>query len=249
MRTLIILGAVLIVLLILGRWFTKTPPQKISAMLKKALLYGGAALLLALVVTGRAHWIFAFVAGALPFAQRAFTAWKAIKFFQNMRGPKPAAGNAGNTGNVSRIQTQFLRMELDHDSGRMSGTVLEGRFKGQHLEDLGFASLIAVLQECRVASDTDSERLLETYLERLHKERWEKFRENRNPNQKPGNTAAELSTEEAYELLGLEPGASAEEIRKAHRRLMQKLHPDRGGSDYLAARINLAKDVLLKNRH
>ena len=54
-----------------------------------------------------------------------------------------------------------------------------------------------------------------------------------------------MSREEAYEVLGLQPGAAEADIRDAHRRLMRGAHPDAGGSDWLAARINQARDVLL----
>jgi len=54
-----------------------------------------------------------------------------------------------------------------------------------------------------------------------------------------------MSRDEAYEVLGLHPGASETDIKEAHRRLMRGAHPDAGGSDWLAARINQARDILL----
>lgn len=62
--------------------------------------------------------------------------------------------------------------------------------------------------------------------------------------QTPGQNG-KMSQKEALDILGLKPGASREQILQAHKRIMQKLHPDRGGSDHLAAQINRAKDALL----
>jgi DnaJ domain len=129
-----------------------------------------------------------------------------------------------SAGQTSRVVTAFLEMELDHDSGAIRGRVLDGKHKGTALDDLNVATLIGLLREI----DEDSRRLLAAYLDR------------RQPHWR------EQATGEAYQILGIQPGASAEEITRAHRSLMKKLHPDQGGSTYLAARINEAKEVLMR---
>jgi hypothetical protein len=151
-------------------------------------------------------------------------------------------------GQTSTVGTAFLRMTLDHDTGRMEGTILRGRFAGMRLEELGQANLLALLRECR-AEDEEGARLLEAYLDRVHPEwRDELAGERAGGGSGAGgrSTSGDMSVEEAYAILGLSSGADAEAIKEAHRRLMVKLHPDHGGSDYLATKINRARDVLLR---
>ena len=156
---------------------------------------------------------------------------------------RPPAG-----GQTSTVATPFLRMTLDHDTGSMTGTVLRGTFSGMRIEELRPADLLALLRECR-AEDEEGARLLEAYLDRIHPDWRDELAGGRASGGSGGSSArpssSDMTVEEAYAILGLAPGADAEAIREAHRRLMVKLHPDHGGSDYLATKINRARDVLL----
>ena len=147
-------------------------------------------------------------------------------------------------GQVSRVRSNFLEVALDHDTGKMTGTITAGRFQGTPLDSLEVSSLVGLLGEF----DAESRDLLAAYLDR----RQPRWRENLEDGAAAGRSGAarsgKMTDEEAYQILGLQPGASAEEIGRAHRGLMKKLHPDQGGSTYLAARVNEAKDVLLR-RH
>jgi len=149
-------------------------------------------------------------------------------------------------GQTSTVATPFLRMTLDHDTGSMTGTILRGHFSGMRVEELGSADLLALLRECR-AEDEEGARLLEAYLDRVHPD-WRDELAGERPGGSSGRTrpnGGDMTVEEAYAILCLSPGADVEAIKEAHRRLMVKLHPDHGGSDYLATKINRARDVLL----
>ena len=146
-------------------------------------------------------------------------------------------------GQVSRVRSAFVEMELDHDTGAMRGTILAGHHEGKALDALDLTTLLSLLPEI----DAESRALLAAYLDR----REPGWREHAQGDAAAGSGAArsgKMTEEEAYQILGLHPGASAEEIGRAHRTLMKKLHPDQGGSTYLAAQINEAKEVLLR-RH
>ena len=150
-----------------------------------------------------------------------------------------------SAGQVSRVRSAFVEMELDHDTGTMRGRILAGRHEGAALDALDVATLAGFLPDI----DEESRALLMAYLDR-REPRW---RENAQADATAGSgrrgwSTGKMTEEEAYQILGVQPGASAEDIGLAHRSLMKKLHPDQGGSTYLAARVNEAKDVLLR-RH
>jgi len=150
-------------------------------------------------------------------------------------------------GSTSRVRSRLLEMTLDHDTGAIEGSVLAGAFAGQQLASLDAARLRDLLSECH-ASDPDGVRLLEAYLDRRFPGWREDARKEEPPRSRGQSTSNAMTPEEAYQILNLKPGATPDEIRQAHRALMKKLHPDQGGSTYLAARVNQAKDLLLRRR-
>ncbi len=146
-------------------------------------------------------------------------------------------------GKRSTVRSAALEMELDHDTGGLEGLVLAGRFEGRVLGEMDQNELLALRLD--LAPDPESLQLLETYLDGRFPA-WRQDADADVGDRQAGAPASGPMTEkEAYQILGLEPGAGAADIRKAHRRLMQRLHPDLGGSSFLAARINEAKDFLL----
>jgi hypothetical protein len=151
-------------------------------------------------------------------------------------------GKSKTPGQKSRVATSLLAMELDHDSGGMDGEVLNGALKGRKLSSLTQQELITFHGICRSAGD-QSLPLYEAWLDRAQPE-WRQAWGGGGAKSAAAAGGA-MSKEEAYAVLGLKPGATADDVRTAHKRLMKDFHPDRGGSDYLAAKINAAKDILL----
>lgn len=160
-------------------------------------------------------------------------------------GPWGGGRARKSQGQTSRIVTDHLEMELDHDTGEMRGRVLKGLFADRNIESLTPADMALLWQDCRI-TDPQSAQIIEAYLDRVHATwRDDVARGESKMGRGPGGR---MTPKEAIEILGLAPGASEDEIRSAHRDLMLKLHPDRGGSTYLAAKINEAKDVALASR-
>jgi len=248
----LILVAAVIGLVLWGlHWLRRTPPQRVAATLRKAALYGGIGLLLVLVLTGRLNPLIAALAAAVPALVRMANLLRLLPLAQQVLrslGLLGAAGamGGGGGGPTSSIGTRFLDMTLEHATGRMDGTVLDGPLTGRRLSDLPLESLLTLLAQCR-AQDPQSATILETYLDR---ERGDAWRDQDSGSAagagQPLGTGGRMDRDEALRILGLAEGASDDQVRDAHRRLMQRFHPDRGGSDYLAAKINEAKRLLLR---
>jgi DnaJ domain len=227
--------AALVVLLFVGRQFALANPHRLAGALRKA---GGVA---AIAAAG-----FLILRGALPLAVPL-----AVFGFSLLRpgglgfgGPFGSGSRA--PGQTSRIKTDRIEMELDHDSGHMDGECLTGRFAGRKLSTLSDREVMELLAELHQEGAAEAA-VMEAYLDwRLPEWRGQDSRSRaRAESGKRRRGSGRMTVEEAYDVLGLSPNASQEEIKQAHRRLMMKLHPDQGGSNYLAARINEAKDVLL----
>jgi DnaJ-like protein len=148
-------------------------------------------------------------------------------------------------GQTSRVRSQFLDMTLDHDSGELRGQIIAGPYAGQALEKLNLTQLTSMIS----GLDAESVSLLESYLDRRFPAWRQDAQGNTAGRQSRAPTGSKMTDEEAYQILGLEPGAGRDEIGRAHRALMKKLHPDQGGSTYLAARVNEAKDTLLRTHN
>lgn len=217
------------------RWFANANPARMAASGRLSLFVGGLALAAVLTLTGR-------IGLGLPLAVVLFYLYGKGVFGRPSKAPRKPAGGAGGR-RKSMVRSAALEMELDHETGRMSGRVLAGTFEGRDLDTLDPAALGRLAQE--ISADPESRSLLEVYLDR-RMPRWrEHVKADAAAGQRGATHAGPMSEEEAYQILGLSKGAGEPEIRAAHRRLMKKVHPDQGGSTFLAARINEAKDRLL----
>ena len=212
------------------RMLATAQPAQIRTVMRKAA--GGGLIVVSAVLAMR---------GAMQIAGPLFVL--GLGMFTNVAAMmKPGAFWKKPVGQKSTVKTSVLEMELDHDTGAMDGTVLAGPLAGQKLSALGLEQISALHAQCVSAGD-QSAALLDAWLQRAHPE----FR---SQGTKQGGGAAnsgsgKMTREEALALLGLRGAPSADEIKSAHRKMMKQFHPDLGGTDYLAAKINAAKDTLL----
>jgi hypothetical protein len=241
MARLLLFLVVAVGLYFIGRWLFRQPPRVLWQTIAIVFALG----LLLLVVTGRAHWLAALFAALLPFLRGLFALLVTnLPLLRRILAGAQARKSSAQPkqGQASTVQSEYIRMTLDHDSGEIDGEILAGRFTGRRLAELDLEELLELLREC--AHDEDSAAMLQAYLDRVHGDAW-RDRAGAREQRRAETSADDMSREEALQVLGLEGNPGEAEIIEAHRRLIQKLHPDRGGSAYLAARINQAKDRLL----
>lgn len=241
-------AAAFLFLILFGiRWFSRQSPQDIARHLRRLPLYIGAGLLILLAARGRLSWLIAAIGSAFAVLPRLLPLLQHLpivaRLYQRYKTGR-TAGEGPKPGQTSQVESRYVRMNLNHASGEIDGVILAGGFKGKRLSDLTLAQAIELLQECRT-QDEESARLIQAFLDRVHGEAWHAQANAESTRGTGTSSSISMTRGEAYEILGLESGASDDEVVTAHRRLMQKFHPDRGGSDYLAVKINQAKDLLL----
>ena len=223
--------ALAVVLLVL-HGFSKANPKNVVIVLKAT---GGVGALAGAAILGaRGRIDLAVTFGIIGLSLLGWLPWSVPGFGQRTQK---------STGQVSRVRAAFVEMELEHDTGAMRGTILAGPHVGRSLDALEVATLMSFLPDI----DEESRALLMAYLDR-REPTWREHAQ-AGATAGPGSwSTGKMTEEEAYQILGLAPGASVDDVGRAHRTLMKKLHPDQGGSTYLAARVNEAKDVLTR-RH
>ena len=228
-------------------WSSKTisASSKLIAFLT-AVLAGG---ILLLVASGRLHWIAGAVAALFPFLRRGISLLRWLPFLSqigNWSRPsgRPTAG-ADNSGTQTvESSTNELHMRLNQATGDIFGRVLKGEFSDKQLSELSEDELLKLYESLQ---ESDSRRMLETYLDRYHPHLRSTHEDHSGANTSSGHhsRSGEMSVERALQILGLQSGATRDSVVDAHRRLMQRLHPDKGGSHFLAAELNRAKKVLI----
>ena len=234
---MLLLGLVAVALLWwLAKAYTRSDTKALAKSLKT--LAGIAALGAAVLMGVKGRFDMALLLGG-------FGAWALGWNALNLPGPWRKFQQA--TGRFSRIRSAMIEMEIDHATGAVEGSILVGALAGRRLSSIDPEALRRLYDEC-CAHDPQGVPLLEAYFDR----RFAGWRENaqgdRDTRTRTHAHSGVMTKEEAYQILGLQPDASLDEIRKAHRTLMKKLHPDQGGTAYLAARVNEAREVLL-GRH
>lgn len=230
----IVLALVVLAVGALGiAWFLRANPSALARGMRRVLFALGI-----IAVGGFLIFGLRFVPGLLPelFGLAGLIITGLIA--RALRNRSSGGFSSPGTGRRTEVLTTFLQAWIDHGTGDVGGTVLTGRFAGRTLDSLSDGELLDLHEECR--GDADSLRVLEAYLDRRLNTDWRAARQ-----PPPRGPRADMTREEALAVLGLAEGASEEEIRTAHRRLIRRAHPDVGGTADLAARINRAKDVLV----
>lgn len=233
MSRIIVIGLLLGGIVFWWHWQNTPDPVQRKKLLQKTLIGVLIVVTVLLVAAGRMHWLGAVLAGALAFLKQGLTLL--LRFFPVLTHLYRTHASASKAPNSSSVSARMVEMTLNHDSGKLSGRVLEGEFKGRSLDEMSREDLSVLLDYCKL-NDADSARLLESYLSG-------RFGDAAGAQSRTVATS-EMSVEEALQVMGLKGTPSKQDITEAYRKIMQKLHPDRGGNEYFAAKVNQAREIL-----
>ena len=236
-----ILGIALLVgALLISRWYVNAPSSALLKMFKWLAIVLAIIIVLFFLTVGPKLWALWALPVLLPWIMRARAATRLAKNWSRMSNNNQKV--PPDPEQMSEVETEFLRMYLDHQTGEMNGEVTQGNFAGKTLRNLPLEDLMKLLSE--IDADVQSVQVLTAYLNRYHGGEWQ---QNSSGSESGENNGESMTVEEAYKILGLEIDASEDSIKEAHHKLMNKNHPDHGGSNFLATKINQAKDLLLGN--
>ena len=236
----------IIVLILVGYFLTKkqAKTQGRIAWIRTGLI-SLAAVLIFLTVTGRLHFVIGIIGALLPLITRFAPLLRFLPMVKKLFDRSPNGAYSSASG-ASQVNTPTLQMTLDIQTGKMDGLILAGGFSGRKLSELSRMELRGFYDEC-LQQDPDAVRLLDAYVQREYAEQWQSTADNQQ-SQKPPNANGQMSAKEACLILGIKESQAKERavIVSAHRQLISKLHPDKGGNAYLATKVNQARDILLK---
>ncbi len=236
MSALAFLALAVLLLFLALRWYTTVPAADLAQAVRTFIAVFSALASTGLVFAGRF--------GLALVTLAAFVT--AVRSYLRARRPADPLEHGSEKDRRTRVRTRHLEMELDRRTGRLDGRVCEGPDAGRRLSEMAVSELVALLSEL-AREDPEGARLLEAYLDRRDAG-WRSGRSSAGDRHGGKSRTADMDVETARAILGVDASAGPEEIKAAHRRLMARLHPDHGGSNYLASQINRAKEVLLGGR-
>ncbi len=224
--------SVLLALMVGSQAIATADPRKLIKALRISAVIVCSVLAGFFILTGRFPYAAPLIAAALFF----------------LRSKPLFSARRPSTGQKSDVETDWLQASLNHDTGEMDAMILQGRFEGRQLSTLSRSELGEFHREC--ADDEQTMAILESFISRNFDEDFAtEGGENQSKEERTRASSSDgpMTRQEAFEILELGGDASVSDIKAAHRRLMKKFHPDHNGSDYMAAKLNEAKDVLLKS--
>jgi len=231
----LILGIlILITIVLILKWFVSADSKSVLRVFKWFFIIFGSVLGLFFIFSGRLSWVFIGIPVLFPILMRIRAVMNLYKVFSRFNGSKGKSFSSG----TSSVRTETLDMSLNQETGEMKGEINKGPFKGSTIESLSQEDLFNLVRYCS-KNDREAAQVLEAYLNRIDpgwQSRFENTRE---------DMPSTIDREQAFKVLGLNSESTNQEIKAAYHKLIASLHPDRGGSAYLAAKINEAKDILL----